>query len=282
MKTGEELYCKVHQSPRLPGVLHLCRTRNTVGRIYQLQIQEKSRDWESEEHKYREACSSSRVDFRIPGIPHSTVEQVETNRKETVGRLIEQFETSPKQEYVAERLWEVGGDQPFQSRIKGFDHWIEAMPRSSSSTRLLRRDSVQIAPCIGKLVSDTAHAENAYSLRKRVDNSTKTDLTYCRFLDTWCRRTNPSGVGMVNHCVKQCIPKPVMCWEKPKMQRMVIAKLFLNSGLRTQNIARICLNMDGQKNKSDNPRHLQWKIIPMKLHLKNGDDGRRSGTLFFE
>ena len=36
-----------------------------------------------------------RVDFRIPGIPHSTVEQVETNRQETLRRLIEQFENHP-------------------------------------------------------------------------------------------------------------------------------------------------------------------------------------------
>ena len=33
--------------------------------------------------------------FRIPGIPHSAVEQVETNRKEKVRRLIEQFENHP-------------------------------------------------------------------------------------------------------------------------------------------------------------------------------------------
>ena len=39
-----------------------------------------------------ETCSSSRVDFRVPGIPHSTVQQVETNCEETVRRLIEQFE----------------------------------------------------------------------------------------------------------------------------------------------------------------------------------------------
>ena len=50
-----------------PGylVLHLCRTRNTVG----------------EEHKHRETCISSRVDFRIRGIPHSNVEQVENSQR---------------------------------------------------------------------------------------------------------------------------------------------------------------------------------------------------------
>ena len=32
-------------------------------------------------------------DFRIPGIPHSAVGQVETNREEKVRRLIDQFES---------------------------------------------------------------------------------------------------------------------------------------------------------------------------------------------
>ena len=40
-------------------------------------------------------CYNNRVDFRIPGIPHSDVEPVDTNRKEQVRRFIEQFENHP-------------------------------------------------------------------------------------------------------------------------------------------------------------------------------------------
>ena len=55
-----------------------------------------SDDRENEVHQYRETCGSDHcVDFRIRGIPHSTVEQVETNRKEKVRRLLEQFESHP-------------------------------------------------------------------------------------------------------------------------------------------------------------------------------------------
>ena len=43
-------------------------------------------------------------------------------------------------------------------------------------------------------------------------------------------------------------------------------------------IARICLNMDGQKNRSDIMTHLHRKIIPTKPHLKNEDDMQRPGT----
>ena len=60
---------------------------------------------------------------------------------------------------------------------------------------------------------------------------------------------------------------------------MVSAKLFLEDGIETKNIARICLNMDGQKNKSDNTTHLHWKTNRTKPHLKKGDDGKRTGML---
>ena len=115
MKTGEELYCKVHQSPRLPRVTLVPNSQHSRKDL-PITDSRKSHDCESEEHEHRETCSSGRVDFQIPSIPHSTVEQVETSRKETVKRLVEQFEKSPKQENVAERHCEAGGDQPFQSR----------------------------------------------------------------------------------------------------------------------------------------------------------------------
>ena len=71
----------------------------------------------------------------------------------------------------------------------------------NNETRLLRKDNVPIAPFIRRLVSCTAHAENACSLRRWIDNTTKTDLTDWRFLKTK-KRTNPMVLGMVKLCVK--------------------------------------------------------------------------------
>ena len=49
-----------------------------------------------EKGQHRETCGSEYcIDFRIPGIPHFAVEQVETNRKQKVRRRIEQFENHP-------------------------------------------------------------------------------------------------------------------------------------------------------------------------------------------
>ena len=92
MKIGEELYCKVHQSPRLPRVTLMPNSQHSRKDLL-VGDSRKSHDCESEEHEHRETCSYSRVDFRIPGISHSTVEQVETNRKETNKPLLEQFES---------------------------------------------------------------------------------------------------------------------------------------------------------------------------------------------
>ena len=94
IKIGEEPNCKVHQSPRLPRVTLVPNSQHNRKDV-PIKDSRKSDDCEHEVHKHRETCSSSRADFQISRIPHSTVEQVETNRKETVGRLIEQFENHP-------------------------------------------------------------------------------------------------------------------------------------------------------------------------------------------
>ena len=72
MKTGEELYGKVYQSPRLPRVTLVPNSQHDQKDVL-ITDSRKSDDCENEVHKHRETCSSSRADFRIPGIPHSTV-----------------------------------------------------------------------------------------------------------------------------------------------------------------------------------------------------------------
>ena len=47
--------------------------------------------------KAKSVCAGEPVAVTL-GIPHSTVEHVDTNRKETVDRLIEQFENHPNRD----------------------------------------------------------------------------------------------------------------------------------------------------------------------------------------
>ena len=84
MKTGEELYCKVYESPR---VLRVTFVPNSQHDQKDLPITDsrKADDWER-------LVAVVVLMFWIPGIQQSIVEKVETNPKETVRRLIEQIE----------------------------------------------------------------------------------------------------------------------------------------------------------------------------------------------
>ena len=94
MKTGEELYGIVCQSPRLSRLTLVPNSKHAQKDVL-ITDSRKSDDREDEIHEHKETSCSNRSDFRIPGIQHSVVEHVETNRTATVRRLIEQFEHHP-------------------------------------------------------------------------------------------------------------------------------------------------------------------------------------------
>ena len=120
MKTGEELHCKVYRSRR-PRRLTLVPNSQHDQKDVPITTSRKSDDCENEVNTQRGTCSSSRVDFRIPGIPHSTVEKVDESKKSsTINRTIRK---SLNWNMLLMDYQEIGGDQPRQSRIKGFDYW---------------------------------------------------------------------------------------------------------------------------------------------------------------
>ena len=102
MKTKEELYHKVYQSPRVPRIL--LKPNSQSGR--QDQPDQEARecsDHPSASGSHGETRSGN-VDNRIPGIPHSTVQQQDTNRRETVKKLTQQFENHPNKESFLQDL----------------------------------------------------------------------------------------------------------------------------------------------------------------------------------
>ena len=136
-----------------------------------------------EDHKHSETCRSNRVDFRIPGIPHSTVEQVERNRKETVRRSIEQLENHPNKNML---LKDYKKSEEISRFSRGSGDLIAGLGNKEIFEFYETSSKRQCPDCAAywKLVSKTAHAENACSHRKEIDSCTKTDLTLCRSLDT--------------------------------------------------------------------------------------------------
>ena len=112
MKSGEELHNKVYQSPR--------SLRNTVlkpnlhhGRLDLSNLEARTsvdhQTKESEEYgKTRSEefveTRSGNIDFRIPGLPHSTVQKEDEVRRETVKKLTDQFWNTPKSRIAEGRL----------------------------------------------------------------------------------------------------------------------------------------------------------------------------------
>ena len=117
MKTGKDLHCKVHQSPRprvvlTPNLHHgrqdlsdpeartsadhhseqSVKDRETCRSL--LEDTRRKHPGESQRWKYRET-SRGNVDYRIQGVLHSTVQKEDCHCKETVKRLIQQFENHP-------------------------------------------------------------------------------------------------------------------------------------------------------------------------------------------
>ena len=116
MKTKEELHHKVYQSPRLPRVV--LKPNSQSGQQDQPdQEARKSSDHHCALDSYRETRSGN-VDYRIPGIPHSTVQQQDTNRKETVKKLIQQFGNHPNKESFLQDLNKTEMKKAFSEKSK--------------------------------------------------------------------------------------------------------------------------------------------------------------------
>ena len=67
--------------------------------------------------RYRETCRSE-IDFRIQGLPHSTVQQQDHTRKEAVQKLFHQFETHPNREALKADLTQNHEFNPLSEQSK--------------------------------------------------------------------------------------------------------------------------------------------------------------------
>ena len=162
MKTGEDLYCKVYQSPRLPRVVLTPNLQH--GRLdppnpetrkstdhqseQSVQYRETCRSLledtrrehleESQRGKYRETCRGN-VDYRIPGIPFDRPER-RPNRKKIVERPIQQFENHPNRFSLIEDLNKTEEFNPFSEKSKelitsmGNTEYFELCETSSKNT----------------------------------------------------------------------------------------------------------------------------------------------------
>ena len=66
-----------------------------------------------------------KVDYRIQGLPHSTVEQEENTRKLAVNRLIHQFQTHPDRDALKANPQQNQAYNPFSEKSKDMIHSME-------------------------------------------------------------------------------------------------------------------------------------------------------------
>ena len=102
-KSGEEVYSKTYQSPSVPQRIVLTSNLH-YGRQDTTSFDARTSFDHSGKHKetcggatYSESCRGE-IDFRILGLPHSTVQEQDHIRKEAVKKLIHQFESHPIKE----------------------------------------------------------------------------------------------------------------------------------------------------------------------------------------
>ena len=169
MKTREELYCRIYKSHKLPRVTLVPNSQH-VQKDVLVSESRKSDDRENEVHQHRETCGSDHcVDFRIPGIPHSAVDQVETNRKSKVLRSIELFESHPNRNMLLKDCKKSQEINQFSQESKDL---ITAMGNNEIFEFYETSSKRQCPDCTLHWETGVvfAHAENACSHRKEMDS----------------------------------------------------------------------------------------------------------------
>ena len=157
MKSREELYNNVNQSPRLPrkAVLkpNLHHGRQDLSNLEaRTSVDHQSR--ESEEHgetrsEEFEETRSGNIDFRLQGLPHSTVQKEDDVRREAVNKLIHQCEKHPNRESL---MADLNMNQKFNLFSEKSKESIRSWEIRSTSrcARTLLKYNDQVVHYIGK------------------------------------------------------------------------------------------------------------------------------------
>ena len=188
-------------------------------------------------------------------------------------RKVRAIQKSPKQEHVADGLWEIGGDQPLQSRITkdlitevGNNEIFEYYETS------WERQSPGIVYCTCRKCMQPAARNRQYN-KDRHDSLSIPGYVIKKNQSRGSRHGQSTG-QMMYHKARATLRRRNFQWR-------VRAILFWKDGTQMQTIKSRCLMKVGQRRKSYNTTHLPWKTMPMKLQLKKGDDGKRTALLFW-
>ena len=191
MESGEELYSKTDQSPSAPQKVVLKPNFNYEGQDTTSSDARKSFD-HSDKHggTYRETCRGE-MDFRIQGLHHSAFQEHDHIRKQAVQKFIHQFENHPNKEALQEDLQQKRAFNPFSEKAKEV---IYSMGNVEYFEMLRDHSPKYNAPTVwhpGRKVLYTAHAEHAYDLQTKFENSTVTATMFYQYPITSWKGTVP-------------------------------------------------------------------------------------------
>ena len=199
MKTVEEYLCKVYQSPRLPRDTLAPNPQHSRKDPHNPDARESDNN-ESEKCKHRGTCSGN-IDFRIPGIPHSTGERVDTNHKETVERFIEQIENHPNRNVLLKDFEKVEEINHFSEESKK----LIAEMGKYRNLRALRDFFEETMPGLCLVLGNwnsILHMRQMHAAHGT--ESTAQQKQIWRVVDSWMRdkEANPAVLDMDNQCVR--------------------------------------------------------------------------------
>ena len=150
---------------------------------------------------YEETCRCE-MDCRIQGLLHLAVREYDHIRKEAVQKWIHRFETHPNKEALKADFKTKSRDQPIQRAA--WETW--------STSRFARSLPKYNAPTVcrtGPNVLYIAHAEHAYDLQTKFENSTVTATMFCRFPITSSKRARRMEHFMVTRRVRESAMQPM-------------------------------------------------------------------------
>ena len=219
MKTGEELHCKEHQSPRLSRVV-LAPTSQHGRQDPPNPDERKSTDHQSEERLCRETCRPL----------------LEGTRREHPGERVSDISTEKPVAVTLTTEFQVYFTPPFskwtqiaKTQLKG---WF-------NNLRIIRTgDCCYKTSTKQRRWIQQGHVANACSLQKGIDRLTKKGSTCSQFLVMSSKRILPRVPDMDRLCGRPCTSKHMICWGKPETKRMVIVKLFGKDGAKVSNIRK--------------------------------------------
>ena len=151
---------------------------------------------------YRETCRGN-VDYRIPSIPHSTVQKEDTNRKETVKRLIQQFENHPCHDSLIEDLNKTEEFNPFSEKSKEL---ITSMGNTEHFELCEISSKIQCPDCALYWEAGIIHCICGKGLQPAERNRQLNNERFasCQFLATSSKRILPTVQDMDHLCGRPC------------------------------------------------------------------------------